>query len=121
MRTPKEYPATVPFLTTMRSWVKPKSVMAADWGPPSGGHVELMECPCRSMVIPLAATTRQSPQLVRSAVSLYVVFGVLKAWQLSMFTAPSALARSTAASVVTRTTAIPAATRMFHWCMWVPS
>src|SRR5262245_60108365 len=74
--TPTSYPETEPFLTTVRSWTLPPSVIAEPAATHDGPmhaaahglpthvpeHVLVMACPCRSMVILSAATTRQSPQ-----------------------------------------------------------
>jgi len=60
------------------------------------------EWPRRSMVIPSAATISRSTLLVRFAVSLYVVFGLLSAWQASMFTAPSAWVSVVHAKAISR-------------------
>src|SRR5215468_6921778 len=80
--TPMRYPPTEPFLTVMTSRLLPLSVMAALL---PGQLVLEIECPCRSMVILSAATTRQVSQLVRSVVSLYVVLPVLRTWHDEMF------------------------------------
>src|SRR5262249_13565654 len=112
--TPMRYPPTEPFLTVMTSRLLPLSVMAALL---PLQMVLAIECPCRSMVILSAATTRQLPQLVRSAVSLYVVLPMLSVWHELMFTAPAARAWWTPARAVTRARAIVATRRMIRWCM----
>src|SRR5262245_55598397 len=133
-KTPDSYPLMEPFLTTMRSRSFPPSVIAepaathdgpmhaATHGKTTHGpeHVLVMACPCRSMVIWSAATSRQSPQVLRSLVSRYTVLNPLSVWQVEMFTTPPARARGAPASVVTMAMATTAMTRRLRWCMLVP-
>src|SRR5262249_14403736 len=73
---PISYPTSVPFLTVTASRGPSMSSMPAPATPSgsrvSDAHEAVIEWPCRLIVMRSFSTRRQTPQLVRSVVTLYV-------------------------------------------------